>query len=170
LTVYDKSAKKCCNEGTGHTCPVGKACCDGDCCDPYLCESCVDNDCKVCGGDIYKTCCYGDCCDNFGGSCTWEYPPVESTCQSVPNGTECLITIRGTICEWELVEIYNSYSAICPNCDSSCLVLQQGCARVQPHLCENMFIPFIGIVCACDETFIGNPVNVGEYYICKSTN
>jgi len=38
----------CCDN---HCCPEGTTCCGNGCCDPNLCQTCVDGQCKPCGGD-----------------------------------------------------------------------------------------------------------------------
>jgi hypothetical protein len=62
------AGEHCCT-GSCFCCPDGQTCCprsDGtkNCCDPNLCQSCVDSQCKECGGDPNKTCCNGSCCDH----------------------------------------------------------------------------------------------------------
>jgi len=66
----------CCNQGqkcctcyyvsydmyVPYCCPSGYTCCNWDiCCDPDNCETCVDGECQVCGGDPDKVCCDGSC-------------------------------------------------------------------------------------------------------------
>ena len=126
-TVYNKSTKKCCWEGTGHTCPkspVDMACCDGNCCDPNECETCdyINGGCEVCYGDTSKTCCNGTCepkCgivdgENCNGSddelCNLTNCAVEPghPCQSGParkvyeGGTEKICSPRG--CEGDCID------------------------------------------------------------------
>ncbi|MCK5473554.1 MAG: hypothetical protein KAI59_05930, partial [Planctomycetes bacterium] len=62
-TIYNYYTQKCCGDGDGTICDINEFCCDGTCCDPCNCESCVDDECKVCGGDPNKVCCDGTCCN-----------------------------------------------------------------------------------------------------------
>ncbi len=45
-----------------YCCEPNETCCKGDCCDPNKCETCVDGECKVCGGDPNKVCCDDGSC------------------------------------------------------------------------------------------------------------
>jgi hypothetical protein len=64
--VYTWPEHKCCKDGTNEwVCDSDKECCNGNCCDPAKCESCVDGQCKVCGGDPSMHCENGQCvCNN----------------------------------------------------------------------------------------------------------
>ena len=56
LICYDTSTKKCCNQGTGHTCqksPVNMTCCAGDCCNESCCNS---SDCEHCDSWACEPC------------------------------------------------------------------------------------------------------------------
>jgi hypothetical protein len=71
---YDYAAKYCCNDGPpgGHRfylIDIDKQCCNGSSCDPANCETCIDGECKVCGGDPTKTCCNGSCCNTNQKCC-----------------------------------------------------------------------------------------------------
>ena len=77
-TCYNYNTHRCCNQGTGHICAIGKSCCGENCCDyPYCCDQ------KTClNAEIGEHCChYGngvfcpdgiDCCN--GGCCTQDAP------------------------------------------------------------------------------------------------
>ncbi|MFA5292476.1 MAG: hypothetical protein WC496_05510 [Phycisphaerae bacterium] len=104
--------KICCN----HECvtPDGnQACCDGEelyntdtqeCCggnvitkcDPDECESCIDGECKVCGGDPNKQCCGNyQCCNE---SCNDSF-----NCEKCKDGGGCQACLR-TVSTYEELE------------------------------------------------------------------
>ena len=47
---------------------MNMTCCEGDCCDPTECESCISGTCEVCEG-TGVTCCDGDCCEYTNETC-----------------------------------------------------------------------------------------------------
>ncbi len=79
----DSNTHFCCNYGTGQTCPNGETCCNNPekpCCNPALCESCIDGQCKVCGGDPAKVCCNGQCKTNTGtNTCRLDVQEIDTT-------------------------------------------------------------------------------------------
>lgn len=65
-TCYHDIFEKCCNYGTGKTCPknpVNYTCCGQYCCNPDLCQECVNGQCQVCSGRPGEFCCNGSCCN-----------------------------------------------------------------------------------------------------------
>jgi hypothetical protein len=83
-------------------CPLLGQCkkCDGcggcvTTCHPELCEECVNNECKVCGGDTNKKCCGGECKDKCkiidGEDCDPFFidNPCSTTCVIGPDDGLC---------------------------------------------------------------------------------
>jgi len=96
-TCYDPDTKRCCHYGTGQTCDKNKQCCDGDCCDPDKCESCVDGECKVCGGDPNYFCCDGSCCDKV-----WTKETINSDTEPC---SDCEYSLGEPMCDGTTTEM-----------------------------------------------------------------
>ena len=84
---YNTSTSQCCDQSTGHTCLIGRKCCNGAtksqsaCCNTSDCKDCTYREaseswwCPECGGDPCQLCCEGeetcydietkDCCDDL---------------------------------------------------------------------------------------------------------
>ena len=60
-TCYDPETQQCCHGNViekdqtccedGHGCDEGQTCCGSNCCDPASCETCINGQCEVCGGN-----------------------------------------------------------------------------------------------------------------------
>jgi len=85
---YDIRVQKCCQAvGYGYVCNNNDTCCNGQCCNPLQCKSCVNGVCKsncdpnlcqvcdgqghciVCNGNMSKCCMNGQCKNRCGSSC-----------------------------------------------------------------------------------------------------
>lgn len=116
-----------CNETTGE--------CEYSCSNEGCGEICVDNECVP-------------DCDTVGSTCDWTSPPIQSNCPGTHiEDLSCAPGVTGLTCNWILVQSF-SHSATGPCKESGGF-----CAKYEPVVCEDKFIPFLGMVCGC----IGTP-------------
>lgn len=97
-------------------------------CDPCNCESCVDGECKVCGGDPNKFCCEGECCKSgcefcWEGNCVTSCDVLTECCPDNTCKPKC-IPYGGGMCSYELPP--HLEQDVCPTQDGNWLCAQVG--------------------------------------------
>jgi hypothetical protein len=155
LTCYDSSTRKCCNEGTGHTCPNDDTCCDGECCEVCCSDSgyyCCDSGESCCEGSCYDSQTQG-CCDgtvynlSTQGCCDFLtiYNPSTDKCCYDGLGNTCpddKICCDGTCCEsYQCCIDGQCVDPMCDNCHT---------VRVTIYECGHSPFDPIGTPCAID--------------------
>jgi len=152
---------------TGCETCVGETC--ESICDPAYCESCIDDECKVCEGDTSKCCDNGTCVDKctMTGQCS--YTPPETSgyvkCENFnPTDKSCEDIIEGALCNHLVTVGVNE--AECADCEPGCSRTRLcACAEITPFYCKTICF-WDGIppcACVCDA---GEPYTSGDYYQC----
>ncbi len=157
ITSHCCGSSHCCSQGwqccPDGCCPDGYSCCGEHCCNSDLCQECVNGQCQVCSGDLYKECCNGACC----------------------NLLDCKICFEGnciSYCDQENCEECNDgHCRVCGNreyeacCGGQCYDIRtHKCCTDSgsPYICENEKICCNGSCCNpldCKICFEGNCIS-----------
>jgi hypothetical protein len=150
--------------------------CNPDCVCEYVCssdrcEECVNNQCKVCGGDTSKCCDNGTCvkkCDPTGGGLCTHTEPFYSACHINGVGDPSCAFPGEEVCGWNVVD-GPEYNATCASCAPDCRVLTEPCVLLKPRKCYDgldWWPPWYK--CWCEEARgVVNTYPEGSYYKCK---
>jgi hypothetical protein len=185
---YNLSTQFCCKKSINYTynyqvCDKNNEVCCGssNCCKPADCETCVNGQCKVCGGDTTKQCCNGGSCCNKSCSNSW-------SCEKCKDGGGCQPCLRKAAnygelsscskvddpatqptangCSAPLLENGNNpagctYSSFLNSCNSHDLCYGN-CSQTQ-SACDTTFNLSMEAVCTSEDN-----VADGCYYPCNS--